>query len=81
MPSQIAAVAFDMDGLMFALVDSSGMVFFKVDQSNRQQYLDAGSSKHGRMPYYQVPAQVLENDHDLREWATTSLSVARAAKK
>ena len=42
------------DGMMFALVDS-GLLFFRVDDSNRVEFEAAGSSQFGKMPYFEVP--------------------------
>ena len=67
-------------GTMFALVDSHGVIFFKADDTNRDRFEKAGSKKHSRMPYYQVPNSVLENDRDLQEWAQTSVLVSKKAK-
>ena len=35
---------------MFALVDSEGSIYFKVDETNIHLYEEAGSGKHSRMP-------------------------------
>jgi len=66
---------------MFSLVDSKGTVFFKVDDSNKHRFEDAGAEKHGRMPYYQVPEQILSNDKTLQEWAKVSVDIAVRGKK
>ena len=68
-------------GAMFALVNSQGQVHLKVDDSNQSRFETAGSEKHGRMPYYQVPAEVLGDDDLLIEWARISIDIAHAAKK
>ena len=68
------------DDTMFALVDKVGTIFFKVDDSIIQLYEDAGSPKHSRMPYYQVPEKVLADENILKEWAQKSIAVAKAAK-
>jgi DNA transformation protein len=65
---------------MFALVDSEGIIFFKVDASNLHLYEEAGSSKHFRMPYYRVSDDVLADDSTLHEWAKLSVRVAKNAK-
>jgi DNA transformation protein len=65
---------------MFALVDSKGGIFFKVDDTNVSQFEEAGSDKHGRMPYYKVPDAILADENALRKWAQTSITVARKAK-
>jgi DNA transformation protein len=66
---------------MFALVDSKGGIFFKVDDTIVALFEDAGSNKHGRMPYYQVPAKVLADEKILQEWAQSSITVAKNAKR
>jgi DNA transformation protein len=67
-------------GTMFALVDSEGGIFFKVDDTNVGQFEEAGSTKHGRMPYYRVPEVVLDDEQALQEWAQSSIEVSRSAK-
>ena len=63
-------------GLMFALV-SDDVLYFKVNQSNLDDYEKAGSSKfpHG-ISYWEVPADVLEDTELLREWAEKSINIA-----
>jgi DNA transformation protein len=65
---------------MFALVDSKGGIFFKVDDTIVTLFEEAGSNKHGRMPYYQVPAKVLADEKILQEWAQSSITVAKNVK-
>ena len=66
---------------MFALIDSQGGIFFKADDTNVQLFETAGSEKHGRMPYYQVPRDVLADDKVLLEWARSSISVSKKTKR
>jgi DNA transformation protein len=66
---------------MFALVNSQGELFLKVDDSNRARFDDAGAKQHGKMPYFQVPSDVMEDSDALRDWAGVSLVIAHAAKK
>jgi len=66
-----------VDGSMFALIDSDAQLHLKVDDSNLARYEEAGAAKHGRMPYYVVPASVLEDDEALLEWAGVSAAIAR----
>jgi DNA transformation protein len=68
-------------GKMFALVEPKGGVFFKVNDSNREQYEDAGSKSYGKMPYFQVPSSVLDQDTQLREWAQQSVTLSKETKK
>lgn len=65
---------------MFALISGSAL-FFKVDDSSRDLYEAAGSSRYGSMPYYRVPSEVLEDQDKLRSWAQTSIALARATPK
>ncbi|NQS91335.1 MAG: TfoX/Sxy family protein [Chloroflexi bacterium] len=65
---------------MFALVDKDGNIFLKADDSNRQLFEEAGSVKHGRMPYFNVPEQILNNNEILLDWARSAISAAKKAK-
>ena len=68
-------------GVMFALVNSQGEVFFKADDSNRGQFQEIGAKKHGRMPYFQVPSTILADTPTLQAWARSSMAVAHSAAK
>jgi DNA transformation protein len=71
-----------LDGLFFALIDDDTL-YFKVDDETRDRYLKARSKPfqpYGEesysMGYYQVPADILEDDERLRVWATEAAGVA-----
>ena len=66
------------EGLMFALI-SDGVLYFKVDDSNRDMYQEAGSSifPHG-ISYWEVPSDVFEDAAKLYEWAEISIRIAQA---
>ena len=66
------------EGLMFALI-SDGVLYFKVDDSNREMYEKAGSGKfqHG-ISYWEVPTEVFEDTAKLYEWANISIGIAQA---
>ena len=66
------------EGLMFALI-SDGVLYFKVDDSNREMYQEAGSSifPHG-ISYWEVPSDVFEDAAKLYEWAEISIRIAQA---
>ena len=66
------------EGDMFALISGTGL-FFKVDDSNRAAYEQAGSKPYKPMPYYQVPAEVLEHTDRLLDWARLSMTVAHSS--
>ncbi len=65
-------------GIMFALVAGSAL-FFKVDDSNRAGYEQASSGSYGKMPYYRVPDDVMNNASALREWALAAIAVGHRA--
>ena len=69
------------EGVMFAVI-SGDTLYFKVDDSNRDMYVKAGSSKypHG-ISYWEVPTEVFEDTVKLHEWANISINVAHAKKK
>lgn len=67
-------------GKMFALVDSAGGVYLKADDTNRGRFEEAGSKKHGRMPYFRIPDKVLNSESNLLEWSQASIVVAKNAK-
>lgn len=69
------------EGLMFALI-SEGILYFKVDDSNREMYEKAGSHvfPHG-ISYWEVPTEVFEDMARLYEWANVSIELAKAKAK
>lgn len=64
------------EGVMFALI-ADDTLYFKVNESNRDDYRRAGSQPfpHG-MSYWEVPAEVLEDNSKLHEWAESSIAIA-----
>jgi DNA transformation protein len=77
------------DGVMFGLI-ADDVAYLKVDDSNRDDFIKAGSSafnpypektKTYEMSYYEIPADVLEDAELLGEWAERALAVARKKKK
>lgn len=67
---------------MFALITSEDVLHFKVDDENRADYEAAGMSQFGRMPYYELPGDVLDSPDELATWMEKSIAAAeRAAKK
>jgi DNA transformation protein len=83
------------DGMMFGLI-ADDIAYLKADDSNREDFIKAGSSpfnpypdkvKTAIMSYYEIPADVLpkgmlyiENMDELARWAECSLSIARKKK-
>jgi len=76
-----------LDGLFFALIDDDTL-YFKTDDANRPRFEQAGSrpfcpypDRPGHvMAYWAVPAEVLEDTEQLREWTRASLAAALAAR-
>lgn len=69
------------DGVMFAIVDPQGSIYLRADETTEQAFVDAGSEKHGRMPYWGLPNTVAGDASGLVEWARTAANVAANAKK
>ena len=63
---------------MFALMAGSAL-FFKVDDSNLAGYEQASSARYGKMPYYRVPDDVMNDANALREWARAEITVGQRA--
>ena len=68
------------EGDMFALITNSGL-HFKVNETNLAAYHEAGSKQFKPMPYYEVPADVLEDRTKLLEWANISIAIGHATAK
>ena len=82
------------DGVIFGVV-ADDTAYLKVDDSNRQDFVTAGSAPFDPYPektrgkpgkglgisYYGIPLDVLESPVELAQWARRSLEVARKKKK
>jgi len=75
------------DELFFGLVDDD-IVYFKVDDSNRADYVARGceafrpnaDDPHAvSMSYFRVPSDVLEDIDELKTWGRKAVMVAAAA--
>jgi len=60
-------------GKMFALVNSEGDVFLKAAGDDREKFVQAGTPQHGKMPYFQIPEPVLDDDDQLADWAAEAI--------
>ena len=70
------------EGDMFGLISgSTSTLHFKVGDLNREAFEAAGCGKLGRMPYYEVPADVLEDSEEMREWAGVAVQVGHITAK
>jgi len=77
------------DDVFFGII-SDGILYFKVDDSNRSMYELYGSKqftyerkdrKKIAMSYWEVPADILENRNELALWAQKAYEAARRTKK
>lgn len=70
----------------FALIDDD-VLFFKVDDANRDDYVSRGMKAFMPIPdqasmgYFQVPEDVIEEAEELTRWARRSVEVAQRKKK
>jgi DNA transformation protein len=76
-----------LDDVFCALIDSTGRVYLRVGDSNRGDFEAEGmqqfrpKSTGSAMPYFEVPAAVLEDQDELRTWALKARSAAIAASQ
>lgn len=74
-------------GEVFFGILAADTLYFKVDDGNRPDYEAAGSrpfkpyaDRDMKMPYYAVPADVIENRLRLTAWADHAVAAARRGK-
>lgn len=58
---------------MFGIVDSKGQYYIKADDSMIAEYESKGSHRHGKMPYYSIPDDVISNHDLLINWVNKSI--------
>ena len=74
--------------LIFAFI-ANDELFFKVDDTNRCYYENAGSEpftyrkndKEYQMSYWKIPEEVLEDSDELRKWMKWSYKISLKQKK
>ncbi len=74
------------DGLMFGII-AKETIFFKVHETNKEQYLKAGSAplklfKNNSIvaSFYEVPIAILEDASLFAVWAEESLNIQKRKK-
>ncbi len=79
-------LTFFAEGRAFALADD-GVIYFKVDDSNRPDFVVAGKGPFlpfgdpdKPMQYYELPEEVLEDPEALSQWMAKAIAVALKAK-
>lgn len=85
--SMFGGVGIYSSDLFFALIGNDTL-YFKVDDGNRERFVNAGMGPFRPfgdggevMQYYEVPADVIEDRETLREWANEAVAVARRARQ
>ena len=70
------------EGAIFALMTSDDVLYFKADEETRPMFEAAEMPQFMKMPYFQVPAEVMESTEEMGQWVAQAVQVAqRAAKK
>jgi len=84
--AMFGGMAFFAEGLTFALV-ADDTLYFKVDDSNRPDFVAAGmgpflpfGDPDKPMQYYQLPEEVMEDSDELAQWMAKAIAVAQRAK-
>ena len=69
------------EGLMFGII-SKDIVYLKVDDSNKNKFIDAGSgplkvfkNNSEVRSYYELPVDILDNAEAFIEWAKESYAI------
>lgn len=68
-------------GVMFGMVTSKGELFFRVGDEEVHDYEAAGARKHGKMPYWSVADEIIDDKSKLLGWAAGAIAMAHALKK
>jgi DNA transformation protein and related proteins len=78
------------DGVMFALLDSASVLYFKADATTEAVYQAEGATQFAPqvgdkppmpMPYWSVPVAVLDDQEEFEAWAKQAIKVAHAGAK
>ncbi len=65
-------------GAPFALVTGDCRIHLKADDTARAEFERRGGEQFKRMPYWEVPAEVLEDPELFTEWAERAIAVGHA---
>ena len=83
--SMFGGLGFFREGVMFGAI-MHGVFRLKGDDTTAPDYAKFGKGKHEipgkkmKMPYYEVPEEVLSDKNELREWALKAWEVALNSK-
>ncbi len=67
------------DGVMFALV-AGDTLYLRTDDHNRGDFEAAGMAAFGRMPYYEAPAEAMDDRDELVRWGRGAVDASLRAK-
>jgi DNA transformation protein len=80
------AVGLYADSVIFAIIDDDTL-YFKAGEASRWRYVEAGSKAFqpygdgtNSMNYFELPADVLEDEEKLREWMREAVEAGHAGK-
>lgn len=65
------------EGKMFALVNSSGNIYLKSDESIQSKFDLSGAQQHGKMPYFSLPEEIFNDLEKLEVWAQESINISK----
>ncbi|MBI3608106.1 MAG: TfoX/Sxy family protein [Nitrospirae bacterium] len=84
--NMFGGVGLYLDGVFFGLI-AHDVLYLKVDDANRPEYEAAGMgpfkpypNRRTTMPYYELPAEVLDDADQLREWTRKARDAANRAR-
>jgi DNA transformation protein len=63
------------EGKMFAMVNSKGQIFLKIDEQLGSDLEELGSEKHSKMPYSSIPENILIDPSKLIDWSKKSIDL------
>jgi DNA transformation protein len=79
-----------LDGVIFAIITADGELRFKANDETKEQYESLGGKQfiytgHKKgpmpMPYWQVPAEIMEDRERIAEWAHEAAEISKQSKK
>ena len=68
-----------LEGIMFGLITSADDFHLRVDEMNRPDYEALDQPQFMNMPYFQVPADLLDDQDELAVWVEKAVAASRRA--
>ena len=86
--SMFGGAGFFLDGVMFALLTRSDVLYMRTDDETRSAFEAVGMEpfrpRPGKtfvMPYHEAPPDAMEDPDAMREWAELAWRAARRARR